>query len=41
MDFIQQQGLHPDHVKWVAGAAGGPKCLILTHLDGFFVRPMV
>lgn len=35
MDFIQQQGLHPDHVKWVAGAAGGPKCLILTHLDGF------
>jgi len=35
MDFIHKQGLHPDHVKWVAGAAGGPKCLILTHLDGF------
>ncbi len=35
MDFIQKQGLCPEHVKWVAGAAGGPKCLILTHLDAF------
>ena len=35
MDFISKNGLEPNHVQWVAGAAGGPKCLILTHLDGF------
>ena len=27
------EGLSPDHVKVVAGAAGGPKWLILGHLD--------
>jgi hypothetical protein len=30
---IRDQGLAPDHVKVVAGAAGGPKWLILGHLD--------
>lgn len=30
---IREQGLAPDHVKVVAGAAGGPKWLILSHLD--------
>ena len=30
---IRDEGLSPDHVKVVAGAAGGPKWLILGHLD--------
>lgn len=30
---IRTQGLHADDVKVVAGAAGGPKWLILGHLD--------
>jgi hypothetical protein len=33
LEKIRSQGLHPDDVKVVAGAAGGPKWLILGHLD--------
>ncbi|BBO66242.1 hypothetical protein DSCA_01720 [Desulfosarcina alkanivorans] len=33
LESIRSQGLSPDHVKVVAGAAGGPKWLILGHLD--------
>ncbi len=33
LSIIEEGGLHPDHVRVVAGAAGGPKCLILSHLD--------
>jgi len=32
--MIRDGGLNPDQVKVVTGAAGGPKCLILNHLDG-------
>ncbi|MBN2396971.1 MAG: patatin-like phospholipase family protein [Deltaproteobacteria bacterium] len=32
--MIRDGGLSPDQVKVVTGAAGGPKCLILGHLDG-------
>jgi len=32
--MIREGGLSPDQVKVVTGAAGGPKCLILGHLDG-------
>ena len=32
--MIREGGLNPDQVKVVTGAAGGPKCLILGHLDG-------
>lgn len=32
--MIRDGGLKPDQVKVVTGAAGGPKCLILGHLDG-------
>ena len=32
--MIRDGGLNPDQVKVVTGAAGGPKCLILGHLDG-------
>ena len=31
--MIREGGLNPDQVKIVTGAAGGPKCLILNHLD--------
>jgi len=34
LPMIREGGLHPDQVKVVTGAAGGPKCLILNHLDG-------
>jgi len=34
LEIIREGGLSPDQVKVVAGAAGGPKCLILNHLDG-------
>ena len=34
LKIIREGGLSPDQVKVVAGAAGGPKCLILGHLDG-------
>lgn len=34
LPIIREGGLHPDQVKVVTGAAGGPKCLILNHLDG-------
>jgi hypothetical protein len=33
LETIRSQGLAPDHVKVVAGAAGGPKWLILAHFD--------
>ena len=33
LESIRNRGLSPDHVKVVAGAAGGPKWLILGHLD--------
>ncbi|MBC2709667.1 MAG: patatin-like phospholipase family protein [Desulfosarcina sp.] len=33
LETIRTQGLAPDDVKVVAGAAGGPKWLILGHLD--------
>jgi hypothetical protein len=33
LETIRSQGLAPDHVKVVAGAAGGPKWLILAHMD--------
>lgn len=33
LETIRAQGLAPDHVKVVAGAAGGPKWLVLGHLD--------
>lgn len=33
LETIRLQGLQPDDVKVVAGAAGGPKWLILGHLD--------
>ena len=32
--MIRDGGLKPDQVRVVTGAAGGPKCLILGHLDG-------
>lgn len=32
---IREQGISPAHIKVVAGAAGGPKWLILGHLDRF------
>ncbi len=34
LTMIRDGGLSPDQVKVVTGAAGGPKCLILGHLDG-------
>ena len=34
LSIIREGGLYPDQVKIVTGAAGGPKCLILNHLDG-------
>lgn len=34
LKIIREGGLSPDQVKVVTGAAGGPKCLILNHLDG-------
>jgi len=33
--LIQDGGLQPDMIKVVAGAAGGPKWLILSHFDRF------
>ncbi len=33
LSHIKTEGLHPESVKVVAGAAGGPKWLILSHLD--------
>jgi hypothetical protein len=35
LDHIRENGLQPEHVKTVAGAAGGPKWLVLNHLDRF------
>ncbi|MFH2132148.1 MAG: patatin-like phospholipase family protein [bacterium] len=32
---IKEKGLHPEMVKVIAGAAGGPKWLVLSHLDQF------
>ena len=32
---IRDEGLNPDRIKVMAGAAGGPKWLILGHLDRF------
>jgi len=32
---IRDNGLHPENIKVIAGAAGGPKWLILGHLDRF------
>jgi len=37
LETIREGGLKPDQVKVIAGAAGGPKCLILSHLDGTLV----
>ncbi|MBW2557694.1 MAG: patatin-like phospholipase family protein [Deltaproteobacteria bacterium] len=34
LKIIREGGISPDQVKVVTGAAGGPKCLILGHLDG-------
>ncbi|HPQ45082.1 MAG TPA: hypothetical protein PKZ42_12750 [Syntrophales bacterium] len=34
LKIIREGGLGPDQIRVVAGAAGGPKCLILGHLDG-------
>lgn len=33
LERIRQGGLEPEDVATVAGAAGGPKCLVLAHLD--------
>jgi hypothetical protein len=33
--LIRENGLQAEHVKIVAGAAGGPKSLVLSHLDRF------
>lgn len=33
LSFIRENGLHPDHVTAMAGAAGGPKWLVLGQLD--------
>ena len=33
--LIKENGLQPDHVSVIHGAAGGPKWLILNHLDRF------
>ena len=33
LSVIQEEGLNPDNVKIIAGAAGGPKWLVLNHLD--------
>ncbi|OQX03485.1 MAG: hypothetical protein BWK80_55585 [Desulfobacteraceae bacterium IS3] len=33
LSIIQEKGLSPDMVKVIAGAAGGPKWLLLHHLD--------
>lgn len=30
---IKDAGIRPDDIKVVAGAAGGPKWLVLSHLD--------
>ncbi len=35
MAMIRDRGLHPDMVSVVAGAAGGPKWLVLSHLDRY------
>jgi hypothetical protein len=32
-EIIQDEGLRPDRISVVAGAAGGPKWLVLRHLD--------
>ena len=33
LEIIREEGLEPDRVSVVAGAAGGPKWLVLRHLD--------
>ena len=33
--IIKEKGLHPEMVKVIAGAAGGPKWLVLNHLDRY------
>ena len=33
LEIIREEGLHPERIKVVAGAAGGPKWLVLYHLD--------
>jgi hypothetical protein len=33
--LIRKKGLSPDLIEVIAGAAGGPKWLILYHLDKF------
>lgn len=37
-EYIKSHGLKPDDVKVMAGAAGGPKWLILGHLDRVLFR---
>ena len=32
-EIIREEGLRPDRISVVAGAAGGPKWLVLRHLD--------
>ncbi len=43
LEIIRDEGLRPERVRVVAGAAGGPKWLVLYHLDrlllaGFYDR---
>jgi hypothetical protein len=33
LSIIKEEGLRPERVKVIAGAAGGPKWLVLNHLD--------
>lgn len=33
LEIIREEGLRPDRISVVAGAAGGPKWLVLRHLD--------
>ncbi len=33
LSIIKEEGLQPDRIKVIAGAAGGPKWLVLSHLD--------
>ena len=31
--IIEKEGLQPNHIRWIIGAAGGPKWLLLSKLD--------
>jgi len=35
---IQQHGLNPDRIKLMVGASGGPKWLMLSRLDQYFIQ---